>query len=173
LYPSTRDEALLFRRTGRGSIHDGARLVGAFQKIHDPRLAPLEPDRPPLHRERVTEPVDDEPRQPVALGMDAAQARRVWIRKALRRPSLDRHANASLEQRRVHRLIRSAREQTHQNGGPGGIQATAQHSLFGIANQHFVACCGLAVDASHGLGEHPGVACPDGLNVAGLERDLG
>ena len=56
-------------------VDDRARREHGRERLEHERLAPLHADGAELDREHVAEAIDDEPGQPVALGVDEAVAR--------------------------------------------------------------------------------------------------
>jgi hypothetical protein len=81
-------------------------------------LPPLHADRPKLNRDDIAVPIDDQPGQPVPLGVDRAKAGRIGRWQAQRRPKLESLGDPRSEEIAVEARRRVPRQQAHGDRRP-------------------------------------------------------
>ena len=153
------------------SVDDGPRREDRRERLEDQRLAPLHADGPELDREHVPVAVDDEPGQPVALGVNEAQAGRVVARQSERRAQRQGSLEARAKERRVDLRRGVANEEAHRDRRSRRVEAAAEEVAARIDDAHLVARCRTSVDCVDRLRVDPGMPRPDGLHVTGLEAN--
>jgi hypothetical protein len=136
------------------------------QRVGDRRLPALDARRQELHREEACVAVDDQPRQPVGLAMDEANA---VARDRPARPRVDRGSDAAREEGGVDALafLEAPRAQADRRQravrGPGEKASAVVLDAYRLA--------GIRLAAGDAAFEHPGMAAQQRALLAGTDAD--
>src|ERR1041384_6757828 len=118
-------EAFALGRALRAAVDDRSRASQLLERVEDRSFAQLHAERAELHRQYVSQLVDDQARQLVAFGVDEPYRARLGRRQPEPLLTVDPRRQLGREQLRVQMAVALAREDSDRYRRAGRIQAPA------------------------------------------------
>jgi outer membrane protein assembly factor BamB len=154
---------------GQGHLHNAARARELLQEIEDLVLPNFHPHAKELHHEGVSEDIDHEPGQAVALAVHPPEAIGPRPGKAEDFPAQREGVGEPRPQEPGIDLLLGPGQKPHPDLGASGVKPPPDHPPLMVGDRDHIPRGRLSVGTSDRFGQDPGVAVPQRLGPPALQ----